>query len=416
MNRSVVIIESPDSTIESIESLANKYGDKLYIVSADKRHDYRSNVIKVDIRKEYDLAKQLIEERLGKPDAIFTTGESFMLHAANLEYDFGLLKNDILVVQKNRDKEKMKDTWLKKGISTPTGQFFRFSKDIMNAEKNFNYPVIVKPSHGYASCGVKKVYSTEELQAQINKIFLINSTVIAKENLQNVGCIVEECIDDEEYSVDTIWCDGKPICSGILSKGIAEGPYYPDRLYYTDPFMDDERKNKILDLSYKAVKATGLKHGPTHTEIRFKGSVPYVLETTSRPGAGGIFYEIFEKAYGVNFYEVFYQSLFNHNNDGIKQAAEQGSEQEVETYFYWYNFPINEQGTIKEITGIDEIESDSNILRCLPYQKAGSVLYKDDLNSDYFFAVVGKYKRRLNDLNIIQYTKKLDNKLKIEFL
>lgn len=142
---------------------------------------------------------------------------------------------------------------------------------------------------GYASFGVKKVYSIQELNSQVNKIFLINSTVIAKENLNNVRCIVEEYVGDEEYSVDTIWCNGEPICSGILSKGIAEGPYYPDRLYYTDPFMKDSRKDEILKLSYEAAKDKGLKHGPNHTEIRFKGSVPYVLETTSRSGAEGVF-------------------------------------------------------------------------------------------------------------------------------
>lgn len=415
MNRTIIIIESPDSTIEQLERLTKKHGDELILVSNESRHEDRSNLIKVDIRKDFELAKKLIKEKVGKPDAIFTTAEMFMIQTASLAKEFGLLKDALSVIHINRDKEKMKKVWEKSHVLTPYGHFFTSISEVERVKAEFNYPLIVKPSLGYASCGVKKVYSEKELFEQLNKIFLINSTIIAKEKMQNIGCIIEEYIDGEEYSIDTIWCNGEPVCSGILAKGIAEGPYYPDRLYYTDPLLTESKKNKILNLSYDSVKLTGLNNGPTHTEVRFKEDTPYVLETTSRPGAGGIFYEIFKHAYGIDFYEVFYESLFETNLETMKRIAQRGEVLDRDTYYFWYNLTASGSGVIEQIEGVDGLENQPYILKCLPYKKPGNILYKDDLNSDYFFAVLGKYKKNDENLTLKEFTNNLDGELSIVF-
>ncbi|MEU6440283.1 ATP-grasp domain-containing protein [Streptomyces sp. NPDC047046] len=393
MNKRLIALESPDFFLAELDRIAAEEGDEVYVLSHQGRHDGRDRVLRIDARADHEGALREITDRVGRPDAVLTTQEMFLTQAAALADAFGVSRDPLASVAASRDKARMKDAWLAAGVRTPQGRFYGTAADLDSADR-FAYPVIAKPSMGFASCGVRKVDSAAELTEHLRKIFLVNSTVVAKERLRGAGFLVEEYVEGPEFSIDTIWYDGEPLCDAILSKGTATGPYFPDRLYYLDPRLPEETARKIEDLSHRAVRALGIGHGATHTEIRFRGDEPFVLETTNRPGAGGLFYTLFKSALGIDFHRLYYLAAVCDSADELAERAGTWKPYDLrpDTYPFWYNMPHQGHGVLKEIRGLAELTARPEIDLCLCYKQPGAVLYPEGLDADYFCSLLGTYR------------------------
>jgi D-alanine-D-alanine ligase-like ATP-grasp enzyme len=413
MNRTVVCVECPDFMMRSLRRVAATEGDRLVLVGrGGDAAAYCDELIAIDVRESLPEAVRRVRERVGRPAAVLTTQEMFLTQAASLAAEFGLLRNPIPAVGTCRDKAAMKRRWVDAGVRTPRGAFFRSVGDLAGVD--LVYPVIAKPSAGYASCGVRRLDSRAELDRHLRDVFLINSTVLAREGLDGLGFLVEEYLDGDEYAVDTIWFDGEPVCDGVLSKGSAPGPLYPDRLYDLDPVLDETCRRELLDLSHRAVAAIGIRHGATHTEIRYRGGVPYALETAGRPGAGGLFYRMFTEAYGIDFDRIFY----------LAQVCGSGAEfgrlvgplvpaPPTGLHHFWYNLPHRGRGTISEIRGLADLAARPEIDTVHCHKKPGDLLYPLELSPDYFCSVVGRYQRRPAGPTLTELVRQLDDAVEV---
>jgi ATP-grasp domain len=228
---------------------------------------------------------------------------------------------------------------------------------------------------------------------------LINATLIAKEGARDCGLLVEQCLEGPEYSVDAVWFGGTPVCELLLSRGspaALAGPYYPDRLYLLDQSLSAGHRDAVLGLAREAVRALGVGSGATHTEVRFHGDTPYVLETTTRPGAGGMFYDLAEKAHGAEFTRALYLTQVCRDRAELDDRLGRMRWCAVadDTSYFWYNLPYRGCGIIREITGLDELRRRDDVLLCVCYKKPGSYIHSDsDLNTDYFCNIVGRHVR-----------------------
>jgi D-alanine-D-alanine ligase-like ATP-grasp enzyme len=414
MNKRIVVIEPPFFRIDTIKQIAAVEGDNVWFISNEARHEGLNGFFKCDVRSELDKASCFIRSQVEKPDAIVTFSEMFLTQTEKLADEFGVCRNGCNSVEISRNKSKMKKAWKDKNVLTPASQFYSSLKD-MEGTIEFEFPVIIKPTLGYASCGVKKVNSFAELKEQIKKIVILNSTVIAREHLQGIGVLVEEYIAGEEYSVDTLWFDGEPICSGILSRGNQEGPYFPDRLYFADPQLDKAVESALLTASYEAVKAIGIAYGATHTEIRVKDGKPYVIESTSRPGAGGAFYYIFEKAYGIDFELIYHYITTCKTREEFDVCMKKLEKKEKSPdYYFFYNIPYEKEGIIDSIEGFDELCKQEGVIKAVCFKRPGSILYMEDMNTDYFLWILGT-KASSDNTDIFSFAKKYDNMIRINF-
>jgi hypothetical protein len=66
-----------------------------------------------------------------------------------------------------------------------------------------------------------------------------------------LGAVVEEFMDGQEYAVDTIWQQGKPVFDFVLSRGEMNEDTFPDDLYYYDPNISSNVKSSLIALSRK---------------------------------------------------------------------------------------------------------------------------------------------------------------------
>ncbi|SDY23697.1 ATP-grasp domain-containing protein [Thermoactinomyces sp. DSM 45892] len=410
MNQKIICIEVPEFTFNKLKIIADQNQDELFLLTSDQKRCCNYYTFNVDVRSEYSKAKEIIEKNIGKPSVIFTTQEMFVTQATLLATEFNISQNIPKSTDIFRNKFKMKDIWRQKGVRTPQGEYYKLASEI----QQLSYPVILKPSLGYSSCGVKKVIDEQDLREQLKKINIVNLTLMAKESQKDTGFIVEEYLDGKEFSVDTIWYNGNPICSCIFSKGSLLGPYFSDRLYYIDSKLDTLLQQEIISLSIKAVKAIGIGSGATHTEIRFHQAIPYILETACRPGGGGDSYDLFSRATGIDFYSVYYAALISKNEQILVEAKEKMDKRVLsKQLFFKYYIPHKGSGVIQEVNGLDQLRRNRpEILDVFCHIAPGSVLLKDDLNLDYFCIVTGQLPTT-QQLHIEDFVKQYDNILQI---
>ncbi|MEU8421325.1 ATP-grasp domain-containing protein [Micromonospora sp. NPDC048835] len=417
MRRKVVCVETPDFFLDEMERIAAEEGDEIWVLSPEGRHRDRPRAILVDPRTEHDRAVRELTRLIGQPDAVLTTQEMFLTQASAIADACTVARTPPAAVAASRDKARMKEIWLAAGVRTPRGIFRNAFGGPDLALDGLEFPLIAKPSQGFASCGVRKVTTRAELDEHLRKIFLVNSTVVAKERLDNTGFLIEEYVDGPEYSIDTVWFDGEPLCDGILTKGNAPGPYYPDRLYYMDPHLPTARADRIREISYRAVRALGVTNGATHTEVRFRDDEPFVLETTNRPGAGGLFYQLFTSASGVDFHRLYYLAATCADSAELRARAGGLTPKAVpdNEYPFWYNLPHRGSGVIRGISGLERLSARDEIDRCLSYKQPGGVLYPEGLEADYFVSVLGVYRPGPTDPPIADHVRRYDDMIEVTF-
>lgn len=183
MSKNVVIIEPPKFMIDSFIKRAKTYNDNLIIVRSKADNKQYGHIISKDIRKEFESIKDEISQCFGKPDAIFTVSEMFLTQTARLAEYFNVALNDNTSIEISRDKSKMKEKWINDKVTTPKSFFIKSYSEFDRVKNYLEYPLIVKPSSGYASFGVKRVENEEELVKQFKEIQMLNALIVSKEKL-----------------------------------------------------------------------------------------------------------------------------------------------------------------------------------------------------------------------------------------
>lgn len=331
-----------------------------------------------------------IQALMGTPLGIVSCIEQMSVNLARTAEWLKISPGPVAAYEILRSKSRMKTIWKTAGVRTPASSLIRRTSELQS--NSFDYPVIVKPTHGAASAGVRIVRNEQELLKQIKQIFRFNATTLGTEAVEQPGALIEEYIDGEEYSVDTIWYKGQPLFDGIMSKGNPQGPTFPDRLYFTDPSLDEKIEQQLLALSHAAVSAAGVYNGASHTEIRLRNQEGYVLEAALRPGAAGCFYELFEQASGLPFSEAFILvSLGSHSPDDIRYLNElSSSSAKQKTRMYWYNMGYKGHGIINSIHGTEKVLSKPYVSKLTIRKKAGDYLSPESDSFAYFGWITGQ--------------------------
>ena len=138
-----------------------------------------------------------------KIDRVICLWEPGVLLAARLREELGTPGMTVEECLPFRDKDLMKEKVAKAGIRTPKHKSAKSAQGVRAAVKKFGYPAIIKPIAGAGSMDTYRVDNPEELKAAIAKLG----------HVDHVN--VEEFIDGEEYTYDTICIDGKMVYKNI---------------------------------------------------------------------------------------------------------------------------------------------------------------------------------------------------------
>jgi hypothetical protein len=140
------------------------------------------------------LREHLRGQQLDRIECLWEPG---ILLAARLRETFGVPGLDVAQAQRFRDKELMKQALDAAGIRTPRHLAAQSVAAVWEAAETIGFPLILKPIDGAGSADTYRVRDSDELRAVLPRL----------RHVQTVS--VEEFIDGEEYTFDTITVNGK---------------------------------------------------------------------------------------------------------------------------------------------------------------------------------------------------------------
>jgi biotin carboxylase len=203
-----------------------------------------------------------------------------------------LISNSFVSSLTSTNKSEMRNAFKKGNCSIP--KFIEAIKSDVNIE-GFNFPVIVKPVDRSGSRGVTKVLFENQLPEAIN--YAINESFCKK-------AIIEEYIDGDEVSVETISYDGEHTILAITDKVTTGAPHFVELAHHQPSNLSKEIQDKIKIETIQCLKALNIYYGAGHSEFKItpNGEV-FVIEVGARMGGDFIGSHLVELSTGYDFLE-----------------------------------------------------------------------------------------------------------------
>jgi hypothetical protein len=194
-----------------------------------------------------------------------------------------------------RDKLAMRTKALESGILVPGFSSLFNDDDINRFLEKYPGPWMIKPRSEASATGIKKLHNVEELWETIHSL-----------GDKRHAYLVEQFKPGDVYHVDSISYNGRVIFSWN-SKYLAP-PFdvaHGGGIFrsVTVPF-DSAEEHALETLAVDLLKAFGLKHSASHTEVIrcYDDGKYYFLETSSRVGGANLS-EMVEASSGINLWK-----------------------------------------------------------------------------------------------------------------
>ena len=195
---------------------------------------------------------------IGGIDQVEVLWEPGMLLGARIREGLGVAGLSVAETVPFRDKESMKQVLDKAGLRTPRHRRATSEAQVRAAIEEIGYPAIIKPIAGAGSADTYRLSGPEELEASLLKVRHVREMS------------VEEFIEGEEYTYDTVCADGR-----ILFQNMAW--YRPKPLTARSNEWISPQTIGVKDITQaalapgvelgkKVLKALGFRSGFTHME------------------------------------------------------------------------------------------------------------------------------------------------------
>jgi hypothetical protein len=222
--------------------------------------EHLTQYLKVNSLVDEEAVVKAVKKWAGpvKFDRVICLWEPGVLLAAKIREALGIRGMTLEEATPFRDKDTMKERVSAAGIRTPRHRAATTAKEVREASRSIGFPVIVKPIAGAGSMDTYRADNAKELDAAFGKMGHID-----KVN-------VEEFVDGEEYTYDTICVDGR-----ILYQNVS---YYRPRplafrstewispMTYCLRDLSDPQLTHGIAMGKEVLKALDFRTGFTHME------------------------------------------------------------------------------------------------------------------------------------------------------
>ena len=194
-----------------------------------------------------------------------------------------------------RNKYLAREVLKTHGISVPW--FTKLSKlEELNEIEDTRFPLIIKPTMDSGSQGVKVVCSLDEAREHARNL------LDKKQNIRNQPIpsyiLLEEYIEGQEYSVETFAFNGKNYLVGVTQKLLDLNSDVLE-VGHDFPVVDPTIASLLEQATQDSLQSVGLDWGPSHTEIRMRNNLPYIIEINPRL-AGGMIPKLIQDSIGID--------------------------------------------------------------------------------------------------------------------
>ncbi len=275
---------------------------------------------------------------------VIGTDDSVIELSAKVAQHLGLLHNAVKAARYARRKDLARDVLQAHNILIPKYQRVKLSMILNQADRNIDFPVVIKPLALSASRGVIRVNNKDELIAAAKRIANLLAMHTDLELVEKEYVLLEEYIHGNEIAVEGIVDNGVFKLLTIFDKpDELHGPFFEETYYITPTRLPAEQVHKVSDIVQQACEAYGIKTGPVHAECRMRNREIYLIEMAART-IGGLCSDILEYGLGCSLEEIV-----------LSQATGKPVEQSFsDTAAGVMMIPVSKQGILKRIEGLLE--------------------------------------------------------------
>jgi biotin carboxylase len=210
-------------------------------------------------------------------DRVLANWEPVVILAARLRERFGLPGMSVDTVRGFRDKQVMKERVSAAGLRVPRARRVRTVGEARVAAEKIGYPLVLKPISGAGSADTHKVEGAEELEATLGRMLHVGEAS------------VEEFIEGEELTFDTVCINGRPAYMNVaqyLPKPLtARTNEWISPIIITVRDLEQPGIARGVELGRKVLGALRMGDGFTHMEWFRKSDGEVVFgEIGCRPG------------------------------------------------------------------------------------------------------------------------------------
>lgn len=219
-----------------------------------------SAYFQVDSFSNVDGVIELVRGIAGRTpiDQVESLWEPLMILAAQIREGLGLPGMSVHETIPFRDKEVMKEVLDRAGIRTPRHRRCQSVAECFEAADEVGYPIIVKPIAGAGSADTYRASDRTELQGVAPRL----------RHVPEVS--VEEFIEGEEFTFDTVCADGQVMFENI--SWYRPRPLLQRQLEWVSPQMialkeiDADEIAPGRKMGHQVIEAMNFKSGFTHME------------------------------------------------------------------------------------------------------------------------------------------------------
>lgn len=208
-----------------------------------------------------------------------------------------LVGNDYEAAVRANNKYQMREAFLKAGVPCPKYMMVTpetlHSAEVIDGLREFQYPIITKPSDRSGSLGVTKIMNSLEFYPAVE---------LAMEKSFKYQAMVEEFIEGREISVEFISYNGVHYPLQITDKVTTEAPHFVELEHHQPSTLSEEMFAIIYDITKNALNALGLTNGASHTEYKItKAGRIAIMEIGGRMGGDFIGSDLVRLSTGYDF-------------------------------------------------------------------------------------------------------------------
>ncbi|MFI9598018.1 acetyl-CoA carboxylase biotin carboxylase subunit family protein [Nonomuraea sp. NPDC052265] len=302
---------------------------------------------------------------IGQVDGIVAFGERELPVAARLAASAGLPFHTPETVERLTDKSLQRRALRGHGIETPA---FHLLRDAEEWPAELALPAVLKPVKGEGSRNTHLVRTAENGRTLARRLLdpggpAAEEALVVEECLLGTPCepygdyvsVESACVGDD---VRTIGVTGK---LPLLPPFRENGQFFPDTL-------DEALRAEVIELTGRALKALGVRHGITHTEIKLTPQGPRIIEVNGR--IGGFINELYQRAAGLDLIEAA-------GRLALGQEADVSVRPRGGVYFQHYSRPLPQATRLAAVEGARELTRTPGIIASRRLVRPGAALPPD---------------------------------------
>ena len=286
---------------------------------------------------------------------ICSSSEYYVALAAQMAEEFALPANDSRALQRCRNKYTQRRAC--RAAAVPVPDFARAGTPAraVEATRRLGLPVIVKPTAGSGSVGVRLCRSVDEVRRHAAS--LLASPANERGLVQPAEVLVERFVSGIEYSIEMFGADA----IGVTRKHVSKIPYFVETGHDYPAALDEAARVALARTARAALLALGLTWGAAHVEARLTPAGPVIIEINPRL-AGGYVPELVRLATGIDLIDATV-ALVTGDDPALRPCRSAHASVRF--------LVVPASGTLAEVSGLDTARSVPDVVDVALYRGIG---------------------------------------------